>query len=393
MGEIEYTCPKLHLTYLHHFSAGAEAAILELTRSLRKRNCVIHRIVITEAAGRCNLTGIVQPHTNVALIIHDLHGRRFRLRGLRAFAVNGNIPQVNHIRLVKSEAHWISVLQCLHNIQPDASPATQNHPEPHIVPPRPCPVSIPPEGGRVPKIAKAARRLHGYKCAITGSTVVDTCHLVPVAPNTRHERLAHDWAIKNGIPTDEDLANIILLTPTLHRALDRHMFSFKYVQGTTFEIRRHGEPDKHLDALLAGLTMIDLPHTSPSAAAVQEVACLYKHGPGPTSPPIPTQDSTLWAIYCCTGGDSDDLITQRHLCRVHAEQHGLVPVHGKVLFEDLQPSSTHPGARPGFRAFLESGATGMICAGGPLMVDKTQETAAMEYLRTKGIAFRSAGTP
>jgi hypothetical protein len=58
----------------------------------------------------------------------------------------------------------------------------------------------------------------------------------------------------------------------------------------------------------------------------------------------------------------------------------------------MQHPDAHPDTRPGLKAFLESGATGMICTRGPLMVEKALESTVMEFLRAKGIAFRSAGS-
>jgi hypothetical protein len=97
-----------------------------------------------------------------------------------------------------------------------------------------------------------------------------------------------------------------------------------------------------------------------------------------------------WAIYCRTASGSDDLFAQRNYCLAHANICGLSPVEGpRNYFEDFCSAETCPGERPGLQAFLNSGATGMLCAHVSLLADAANQTAAIGFLLARGVVFRA----
>jgi hypothetical protein len=217
---------------------------------------------------------------------------------------------------------------------------------------------------RDPHIRVEAARLYDGRCVITGSHIVDICHLIPIAPATHHERLARDWAISQGHAVAESPNNMILLTPTLHRALDRHMFSFQpsLLGGPgTYSILLHGPSDEHLSEILAKRQSVHLPHLLPEAVEIQHKACMFKHHP-PRSARNMRSQAALSCPYCepgysclnhCTECDEDQFDFCRRHCSACCSDHFCVD-HMDDLIEELsRKSGIRPwgaGDRSSFRA-------------------------------------------
>jgi hypothetical protein len=96
-----------------------------------------------------------------------------------------------------------------------------------------------------------------------------------------------------------------------------------------------------------------------------------------------------WGIYC-RAIDTGDLIKQREYAIAHAESAGLVPIAGpRVYFNDWCGPEAHPNSRQGLQAFLESGATGMLCARSSMLATNEDFRAALAFLQARGVVFRA----
>jgi hypothetical protein len=114
------------------------------------------------------------------------------------------------------------------------------------------------------------------------------------------------------------------------------------------------------------------------------------HHLAPATPSISASAPSIrWAIYC-RSSVPESLPGQRNYSLAHAISAGLSPIAGpRVYFEDLCDADTHPNNRPGLQAFLKSGATGMLCANGSVLAPARDLAAAIVFLGSRGVTFRT----
>jgi hypothetical protein len=113
-GQIEITWSKLHLTYLNHFPGGLCKAILSLSLALADKGYVISDLSAVEGRGPCPIVGHAQPHTHIAIRIHNPGSGNFRLRSLKVLAIDGIVPNGLHVRLIKGSGLWERILSVWH---------------------------------------------------------------------------------------------------------------------------------------------------------------------------------------------------------------------------------------------------------------------------------------
>jgi hypothetical protein len=122
--KIEITWSVLHLTYVGLFTCGLEAALETLEKSFKAKGYALQKIsAIEEKVTACRMIGPEPyPHTHIAIDINKGEAERFKTNGLTIFTIEGNTPQVPHVRFVKTTGHWNHVWSTYHYKEPGASP-------------------------------------------------------------------------------------------------------------------------------------------------------------------------------------------------------------------------------------------------------------------------------
>jgi hypothetical protein len=122
--KIEITWSVLHLTYVGLFTCGLEAAVETLEKSFKAKGYTLQKIsAIEEKVTACRMIGPEPyPHTHIAIDINKGETERFKTNGLTIFTIEGNTPQLPHVRLVKYTGHWNHIWNTYHYKEPGASP-------------------------------------------------------------------------------------------------------------------------------------------------------------------------------------------------------------------------------------------------------------------------------
>jgi hypothetical protein len=187
-----------------------------LEKSFNDKGFTLQKIsAVQQEVTVCRMIGKqLYPHTHIAIDIKKGDGK-FKLCGLKLFSIEGCVPELLHVRLVKTTGHWNHIWGEYHHRE--NRPLQRSGDGPLKLAPK---KTVQRQMQKRQNCRPRALLQDAGECVITGSQIIHACHVVPhCLGNDEYRRIC-------GGSDRNEAGNLILMTPTLHVAFDRFMFGF-----------------------------------------------------------------------------------------------------------------------------------------------------------------------